>query len=208
MNNKAYGKAVLWISGLTGSLFLALSILLFTVKVQGEKEIGAAVAFATFAAILLASFFYLLIQIVIRKKVPPFPDERQLKMRLIGVSLSFFLLIVYMTVIEVLNTLASISFGSGLIEFLIGLEGVCLVGILFEVFTDSFLLVGQETNMDYMAIIYMALGITNLSLGISSSDVVTSSGVLGDGAMYYATAIFNILIGLAVLTKISMNKKT
>lgn len=184
-----------------GVLLMVLGILLLILPIDGSNNaFGSAISCLCISVILLLLPIYSLLR---KKNGRTFQnlDERQIQVHLLGCLIALFLFVAYIFTIGLLDTFFSISFSSFLIESLYGLVGVSLVLALYLIWNDSFVNFENEKEILSFVGVYISLGIANLSLGISSSASLVNDGQLTSNTMFFATAIFNIVIAVNLLIK-------
>ncbi len=184
-----------------GILLMVLGILLLILPIDSPNNtFGSAVSCLCVSVILV---FLPIYSLFCKKNGRTFQnlDERQIQVHLLGCLISLFLFVAYIFTIGLLDTFFSISFSSFLIESMYGLVGVSFILVLYLIWNDSFVNFENKKEILSFVGIYLAIGIANLSLGISNSASLVNDGQLTSNTMYFATAIFNITIAVNLLIK-------
>ncbi|MFA6796741.1 MAG: hypothetical protein WCR63_04155 [Bacilli bacterium] len=186
----------------SGIVFLVLAIVLFCLSdAKTNNALGAAVSCLSIAIVLLLIPLYRLICHIRKQATLSSLDERQVQVHLIAFIIAFFLLALYVAIIGLLDFGASIAFAPFFVEFLYGLVGTGLFVIIFSIWNDSFINVKNQRECWSFIAIYLAIGISNLSLGISDIANMVEGNQLTANSMYIVTALFNFIVAISMFLK-------
>lgn len=185
-----------------GIVFTLIGILIFIINIDSTKNIvGYGVACLSISVFLMLISIYSFVSNNKNQSTYQKNYERQIQVHLVGFLITFFLFVTYVVIIGLLDTCFSISFSSFLVESIYGLIGVSLILILYFIWNDSFINLENQKELLSFVAVYFAIGIANLSLGISNSSNLISQNQLTSNSMYFAVAIFNVIIAVILLIK-------
>lgn len=201
MNSKKIALIENIVSLISGFAFLALSIVLFCLNEKTVNSYGSAVACLSICIVLLLIPTKALLSLGKKQDMRSSLDERQIQIHLIAFVIAFFSLTLYISIIAILDFSLSISFAPFFVEFLYGLVATGLFIICFAIWKDSFLNVNSKKELWSFLAVYIAIGISNLSLGISDIPNMLVENQLTAASMYFVTTLFNFVVALNLILK-------